>query len=63
VGTMRSNSESPWVWLILSPSGGTPLGDPLGGIGRKATAAAYRVEEDRVVRFPITVEDDATAHT
>jgi hypothetical protein len=60
---MRSNRESPWVWLILSPSGGTPLGDPLGGTWRKATVVAYRVEEDHVVRFPITVDDDATAHT
>jgi proteasome lid subunit RPN8/RPN11 len=52
---MRALAESPWVWLILSPRGATPLGAPPGGDWRVAGVAAYRVEAGRLVRFPVEV--------
>lgn len=58
VGNMRALSHSPWVWLILSPRGATPLGIPPGGDWRKAGVAAFRVEEGRLTSFPVDVAEE-----
>lgn len=62
IGNMRANDAAPWVWLILSPRGATPLGAPPGGSWRSAGVAAFRVEGGRLVEFPVRVEmDDGAA--
>jgi proteasome lid subunit RPN8/RPN11 len=59
LGTMRAQADAPWVWLILSPHGGVPLGAPPGGGWRSAGVAAFRVEDGALVVFPVLVTDDA----
>jgi desampylase len=58
IGNMRANDASPWVWLILSPRGATALGAPEGGSWRSAGVAAFRMEDGRLVEFPVRVVDD-----
>jgi desampylase len=60
LGQMRAEAESPWVWLILSSRGGTPLGIPASG-WRAAGVAAFRVEQGALVSFPLVVADGASA--
>ncbi|HEY7984935.1 MAG TPA: M67 family metallopeptidase [Ktedonobacterales bacterium] len=62
LGQMTREAEAPWVWLILSPRGGYPLGAvPGGGRWRSAGAGAFRVEAGALVSFPVTVTDAAAA--
>ena len=58
LGQMRAEAEAPWVWLILSPRGGAPLGAPASG-WRSACVNAFRVEEGALVAFPVMVADGA----
>jgi proteasome lid subunit RPN8/RPN11 len=58
LGQMRAEAEAPWVWLILSPRGGTPLGIPAGG-WRAAGVNAFRVEDGALVTFPVVAGGDA----
>jgi desampylase len=65
IGNMQANTDSPWVWLILSPRSATPLGVPSGGTWRAAGLAAFRVEaESGLIEFPVEVaaaeHDDAS---
>jgi len=57
LGQMRAEAEAPWVWLILSPRGGAPLGAPASG-WRAAGVNAFRVEQGALVTFPVLVMDD-----
>jgi proteasome lid subunit RPN8/RPN11 len=59
IGNMESNAGSPWVWLILSPRGATPLGPPPGGTWRAAGMAAFRVEEGQLQEFPVELDAPA----
>jgi proteasome lid subunit RPN8/RPN11 len=62
LGQMRAEAEAPWVWLILSPRGGTSLGIPAYG-WRAAGVNAFRMEGGALVTFPVLVTDDSTAGT
>jgi proteasome lid subunit RPN8/RPN11 len=58
IGNMRANVDSPWIWLILSPRGATPLGVPPGGEWRSAGVAAFRMETDGALReLPVAVNE------
>lgn len=61
VGNMRALTESPWIWLIASPRGATPLGVPPGGSWRAAGIAAFRVEGGQLVEFPVDVAPETPA--
>jgi proteasome lid subunit RPN8/RPN11 len=60
-GNMQNNGESPWVWLILSPFGATPLGQVEAGAWHAVTVAAFRVEGDAVVQFAVDLAPETTA--
>jgi proteasome lid subunit RPN8/RPN11 len=55
---MKNNGDSPWVWLILSPAGATPLGPVQAGAWHAVTAAAFRVERETVVQFAVDAAAD-----
>jgi proteasome lid subunit RPN8/RPN11 len=59
VDNMKNNEGAPWVWLILSPTGTTPLGPVESGNWRSATVAAFRVERGTVIRFPVDIAPEA----
>lgn len=60
IGNMRANTASPWVWLILSPRGASPLGTLPDGEWRSASVAAFRVEDEAgLVEFPVEVDEEA----
>lgn len=56
LGQMRAQTDAPWVWLILSPHGGAPLGTPPSG-WRSAGVGAFRIEDGALVTFPVLVTE------
>ena len=57
---MKNNGDSPWVWLILSPSGAAWLGSSEVSGWRTVTVAAFRVEHDAVTQFAVDVASEQT---
>ncbi len=61
IDNMHAQADSPWIWLIVSPRGATPIGTSPDGAWSSAGVAAFRVEDSTLTEFPVEVASDADA--